>query len=435
LGRFPLRNLLVNTSATSQQTTHVIGAGLAGLSSAVRMVKAGRRVVLYEAAGHAGGRCRSFDDDAIGRRIDNGNHLLLSGNRDAMTYLDLIGASDSLFGPDDAEFPFIDFNTNERWVMKPNAGRIPWWIFSATRRVPGSSPWSYLSDARIAWAGPKARVTDLLSPTSLLFKRLWDPLVVAALNTAPEEGAAVLMGPVIRETFGRGGAACLPRIARQGLSESFIDPALKMLSDHNMECRFSARVRSLEFVEDRLVALNIGETKITVPEGDTVILAVPPIVAQSLVPDLIVPTESRAIVNGHFLLPEPMKKQGFIGVIGGLCHWIFYRGDVVSTTVSAAENIVDQSAEELAETMWAEIMRALDLPESPLPAHRIVKEKRATFAQTPDQVARRPSAQTAWQNFALAGDWVNTGLPATIEGAIRSGRQAAAAVLRFVSIP
>jgi squalene-associated FAD-dependent desaturase len=424
----------VNSSATSQQTTHVIGAGLAGLSSAVRLVEAGRRVVLYEAAGHAGGRCRSFDDEAIGRRIDNGNHLLLSGNRDAMEYLDLIGARDTLVGPDEAEFPFIDFNTNERWVMKPNTGRIPWWIFSALRRVPGSSPWSYLSDVRIAWAGPAARVIDSLSPTSLLFKRLWEPLAVAALNTTAEEGAAALMGPVIRETFGRGGAACLPRIARQGLSESFIDPALKMLSDHKVECWFSARVRSLEFSKDRLMALTIGETKIAVPEGDTVILAVPPLVAQSLVPDLMVPTESRAIVNGHFLLPKPVETQGFIGVIGGLCHWIFYRGDVVSTTVSAADSIVDHSAVELAEKMWPEIMRALELPEAPLPVHRIVKEKRATFAQTPYQVACRPDAQTIWQNFALAGDWVNTGLPATIEGSIRSGRQAAMAVLRFASI-
>ena len=423
----------MNTSKTSERTTHVIGAGLAGLSSAIRLAETGCRVVLYEAAGHAGGRCRSFDDEAIGRRIDNGNHLLLSGNRDAMEYLDLIGARDSLAGPEQAEFPFIDFQTNERWTVRPTNGLIPWWIFDASRRVPGTSSWSYIADMRLAWAGPQLCVTDCLSPDSLLFQRLWEPLAVAALNTSAKEGAASLMGPVIRETFGRGGTACLPRIAREGLSESFIDPALKKLSGLGVECQFSTRVRALEFSDVRLTAFDIGDMIIAVSEGDTVILAVPPMVAQSLVPDLVVPTQSHSIVNGHFLLPKPREAQGFIGVIGGLCHWIFYRGDVASTTVSAAEGIVDLPVEELAKQMWIEIVRALELPEAPLPDHRIVKEKRATFAQTPGQVARRPNAQTSWPNFALAGDWVNTGLPATIEGAIRSGRQAASAMLRFAS--
>ena len=415
-------------------TTHVIGAGLAGLSCAVRLAEAGCRVVLYEAAGHAGGRCRSFQDDAVGRRIDNGNHLLLSGNRDAMAYLNLIGAGDSMVGPDQAEFPFIDFNSNERWTVRPSAGLLPWWIFDSTRRVPGTSPWAYIKDMRLAWAGPQARVADSLSPEGLLFQRLWEPLAVAALNTSAAEGAAALLWPVIRETFGRGEAASRPRIARQGLSESFIDPALEWLNNHGAECRLSARVRALEFSDDRLMAFDLGDVKVNLAEDDAAILAVPPMIAQDLVPNLTVPLESRAIVNGHFLLPEPKERPGFVGIIGGLCDWIFYRGDIVSTTVSAAEDIVDTPADELAMKMWAEIVRALELPDMHLPVYRILKEKRATFAQTPQQVARRPLAETQWKNFALAGDWINTGLPATIESAIRSGRQAASVVLKSISI-
>ncbi|MEQ8194245.1 MAG: hydroxysqualene dehydroxylase HpnE [Rhodospirillales bacterium] len=414
-------------------TTHIIGAGLAGLSCAVRLSEAGRAVALYEAAGHAGGRCRSFHDDVLDRRIDNGNHLLLSGNRDAFGYLERIGAADSMAGPDDAVFPFVDLQTGERWTVHPNDGIFPWWIFDSERRVPGTSAGDYLQAVRLARADRNARVTDCLDANGVLFRRLWEPLAVSALNTAADEGAASLLWPVVRETFGRGGAACKPRIAREGLSESFIDPALADLPARGCPVRFNARVRVLEFSSERIAAFSLGDDRIVISSDDSVVLAVPPSVAGDLVAGLPVPTEYRSIVNGHFRLDKPAPDLLFIGVIGGLCQWIFRRGDVVSTTVSAAEACVDRPADEIAKTMWGEIVAVLDLPAVPLPGHRIVKEKRATFAQSPAQVALRPTAETAWRNFYLAGDWTDTGLPATIEGAARSGRLAAEAALRFVS--
>src|ERR671911_2969171 len=99
---------------------HVVGAGLAGLAAAIRLGERRQPVALYEAAQQAGGRCRSYFDRTLGRVIDNGNHLLLSGNRSAMAYLDAIGARASLVGPDDCSFPFMDLATGERWVVRPN---------------------------------------------------------------------------------------------------------------------------------------------------------------------------------------------------------------------------------------------------------------------------------------------------------------------------
>ena len=116
---------------------HIIGAGLAGLAAAVELTTRGQMVVVHEATNFAGGRCRSYYDNSVGMTIDNGNHLLLSGNRAALSYARVIGAQDRLAGPPRAEFAFFDFATREKWTLRFNDGRIPWWIFDPRRRVPG----------------------------------------------------------------------------------------------------------------------------------------------------------------------------------------------------------------------------------------------------------------------------------------------------------
>src|SRR5579863_10218839 len=99
---------------------HVVGAGLAGLAAAVALAKAGRRVALYESAEHAGGRCRSYFDAELGVRLDNGNHLLLSGNGSALDYLEMTGALGTFEPPGEAAIPFVDLTSGERWVLRPN---------------------------------------------------------------------------------------------------------------------------------------------------------------------------------------------------------------------------------------------------------------------------------------------------------------------------
>ncbi len=404
---------------------HIVGAGLAGLAAAVALATAGRQVRLYEASNHAGGRCRSYFDAELGCRVDNGNHLLLAGNRNAAIYLDRIGARGTLEGPKAAEFPFVDLRTGQRWVLRPNSGRFPWWIFRQGRRVPQSRAADYLEALQLRRANAAATVAEVLDPGGTLFERLWEPLAVAALNTGVQEGSARLFWRILAETLGRGGAACQPLVPRDGLSETFVDPGLATLRKHGTAVHCGIRLRALDTVGDRVGVLRFENAAVELAPEDRVILATSAPVAAKLVPGIEVPEAYSPIVNAHFRCSLSSEAPLFVGMIGGTAEWIFRKRQVLSVTVSAAKRIVDRSAEELAEVLWHDAATAYDIAQIPVPPRRIVKERRATFLASPEQLLRRPAAATPWRNLVLAGDYTDTGLPATIEGAIASGFTAA----------
>jgi squalene-associated FAD-dependent desaturase len=406
---------------------HVVGAGIAGLSAATRLVEAGRAVILHEAAGVAGGRCRSFADSALGLTIDNGNHLLLSGNRSALEYLARIGASDRLTGPEGAIFEFADLRTQERWRLHPSEGRAPWWLFDRGRRAPGTALREYLAPLPLLWARDNSTVREAMACRGPLYERLWRPVLLAGLNTEPEESAAALAAALLRNTLLAGGRACRPLVAAQNLSHAFVDPAIAYLSSASAEIRFGDRLRAMRFEGDRAAVLEFEAAPCPLGPADAVILAVPPWSAEAIIPGLRTPDDFRAIVNAHFQISPPSGTPPILGVIGGMTQWLFAYPDRLSVTISAADDLIDSPRDALAATIWREVAALTGLQAEP-PPWRIVKEKRATFAATPKQEARRPTSRTRWMNVALAGDWVQTGLPATLEGAARSGREAAALV-------
>ena len=412
---------------------HVIGAGLAGLSCAVRLARQGRRVALYEAAPHAGGRCRSFYEPALERQIDNGNHLILGANHALMAYLDAIGARQCLISAPEVIFPYVELPSGRRWTLRPNRGRLPWWLLAPGRRVPDSRLADYFSAYRLKNAAADATIADVLDTGAPFFKRFWQPIMVAVLNTEVEAASARLMWPVIELTFGQGAEACRAFVAADGLSAGLVDPAVEWLGAHGCTPRFTTRLRAIRFADGRAAGLDFGVEQVALDAGDGVVLAVPPERAAELLPGLVAPEASRSIVNAHYRVEQALSLPGgspLLGVIGGVAQWIFLRGDVVSVTVSAADAMLDTAAGEIAVLLWADVAKALDLADTPLPPHRIVKERRATFAQTPAEVARRPGSRTDYSNIALAGDWTDTGLPATLEGAVCSGHTAAAEIMR-----
>lgn len=395
---------------------------MAGLSVAVALTRAGYAVDVSDGAAQAGGRCRSYHDPQLGRVIDNGNHLVLAGNDAVMAYLATIGASNRLSGPAHADFDFADLESGARWTFRPNDGVVPWWLLSSKRRVPGTGMAPYLALGRLLAVRNGKRVSEAIDISGQLARRLIAPVLVSALNTGLDQASARLAAAVVRGSLLRGGLATRPRIAEPTLAAAFVDPALDWLRARGSAVTTSKRLRALIFDTDRVAALDFGEGP--VPVAGPVVLAVPPWVAESLVPELTVPNDFRAIVNAHFAFAPPPGTPAMIGVVGGTAEWIFAFADRLSITVSDADRLVDADRAELAALFWREIC-AVHGFDAPLPAWQIVKEKRATFAATPEQDARRPGAATRWRNLFLAGDWTQTGLPATIEGAIRSGVTAA----------
>ncbi len=406
---------------------YIIGAGLAGLSAAVELTSRGLPVTVFEASAQAGGRCRSYVDPVLEMTLDNGNHLVLSGNHATFAYLRKIGAEDHLVGPDEATLDFHDLRTSESWTIRPNPSALAWWLLSPKRRVLGTKTTDYLALVGLIAPPANRRIDQVISCEGVLWDRLLEPFLLSALNTEAKSASATLAGAVIRESLALGGNAYRPRVAHPTLSAAFIDPALAYLAAQGADVRFGQPVRGLTFEGDRVSGLGFADGDVTVTDADTVVLAAPAWISQTLVPGLTAPNAFNAIVNGHFRFTPPPGLPPIVGVIGGTAQWIFSFDDRLSVTVSGADDLADQDREALARRFWADICAVHGLT-APLPPWRIVKERRATFAATPEQNARRPKARTDWRNLILAGDWTATGLPATIEGAIRSGGTAAKGV-------
>ncbi len=418
-------------------TLHVVGAGLSGLSCALTAARAGQKVVLYEAAGRAGGRCRSFHDESVGRLIDNGNHMLMGANDATRAYLADIGQANAIAEIAPAAFPFVDVATGARWELRPSPGRLPLWLFDAGRRVPGTRAGEYLHDAlALARAGDGATVADCVSRASLLYERLWQPLARAVLNTDATEASARLLWRVVAATFLKGEAAARPTVFPSGLSPTLIEPAVATLGARGAEIRYQARCRGLEHYKDRVIGLQFPEGLLRLGSEDAVALAVPPDACAELWPDCGAPRRSHAIVNAHYRLDRRVALPGgrpVLGLVGCDAQWLFAREDVLSVTVSAADELADRPGHEVATILWSDCCKALGRNLGRTPPWRVVKEKRATFAQTPDAVRNRPGPTTALANLVLAGDWTATGLPATIEGSVRSGVAAAEAALAAIA--
>ncbi|MDR5857133.1 hydroxysqualene dehydroxylase HpnE [Caballeronia sp. LZ062] len=420
------------------RTVHVVGAGLAGLAAAVEAQRRGARVVLHESAPHAGGRSRSYFDAKLGMTVDNGCHLLLSGDHATLAYLRAIGSADNVSGPTQPDYPFLDAASGQTWTIRMSPGRLPRWLFDAEARLPGTQPADYLPMLPLFFGKPGRTVEASMRARGRVWDLLARPLLRTLLNADPSEASATVASNLLRETLAAGGQACRPLIAKNGLAHAFVEPALRLLQYGGADIRLGARATGIGFSgtdsKERLSSLafeGAGEP-VAIDASDGVVLAVPPDAARSLVPDVVAPDAFRAIVTVHFAVDVPVgsaSAERLTFFVNGAADWLCAGDGRLTANIVSADRLLSTPHEEIAAAVWRDVAKAVRLPPVPMPPWQVIAQERATFAAVPSQEGLRAATRTRWPNLTLAGDWTATGLPATIEGAIRSGQKAADVLL------
>jgi len=362
-------------------------------------------VTLYEATNQAGGRCRSYADKQLGCTLDNGNHLILRGNRAAWNYIKQLGTFREFYGATQ-DYVFQDAANRKQWYIRPPFVPDAWQGF------------------RLLMASKKKTVAQCFNTQSRFYQEFVEPLCIAALNTHPKYASAQMLRNVWLRMLMPSNADYLQIYT--DFNQALIEPALKQID----KVEFMQRLRGIEIENNRVTVLQFTEFRQTISADERVVLAIPPEATATLLPALnIQPLETNSIINGHFLYDTDTLAPRLLGVLNSPLHWVFLKEGLISTTTSHAET--SGLSDNIAETLWTELGKCYSaLKDKPMPPHRIVAEKRATIAATPKNLAARPSANTGLQNLTLAGDWLDYPLPASIEAAIRSGNKAASWCLK-----
>lgn len=429
----------------------VVGGGFAGLAAATALAEAGARVLLVEARPHLGGRARSWLDPDTGTIVDNGQHLFMGCYRETLRLLDRIGTRTGLQFQTRLSVPFVDRGGAVGTFSLP-AWPHPFDLAAGLVRFPCLGVADRLRLLKVALAARRTRgpndditVADWLgslgqSPAARA--RLWDPLVIAALNERPETAAASMFVPVLREGLLAGLEASRLGVPRVGLSDLYADPAARFLRLHGSEARVRAPVRQVLIEAGRCVGVIPAEgAPIRAP---VVIVSAPPAEMLAMLPEEIAdrPVFAGAarlrlspIVSVYLWFGTPVTELPFAGLIGGAWQWIFNReavaghpgsGHAVTLVRSAAHDWVDRSREALVHSALEEVRDFFPLAARATLRHALViKEKRATITPLPGTLRLRPGWRTPVDGLLLAGDWTATGLPATIEGAVLSGHACA----------
>ncbi len=439
----------------------VVGAGFAGLSAAVRIARGGQPVVVLEARARLGGRATAFADRETGELVDNGQHVLLGCYTETFAFLNDIGAADHVRLQPGLGVTMIDRAGRRTRLSCPSlpsplhllAGIMDWdalkWRdrFSALKLGPAIrlAQRQLRGDTSVAAASPGETVDRWLErngQTPAICEMLWYPLALAALNQPPERAAAPTFARVLAEMFGPDPRAAAIGLPTRPLHLMYAEPARAWLEARGHVVRTGATAR---------VTIRGGAVESVEADGDrwepaAVVVAVPWFaLAQTLagdtaplagVLDRAARMDASPIVTVNLWFDRAVMDEPFVGLPGRAIQWVFDKREVFGSAASHL-SLVASGADELTALPNHELVAAArrELAES-LPAVReavlvratVVREPRATFSLAPGQPAR-PDARTPVAGLVLAGDWTDTGLPATIESAVRSGHRAAALAL------
>ena len=421
----------------------VVGAGFAGLSAAVRLTRSGVRVLVLEAKARLGGRATAFADRESGELVDNGQHVLLGCYTETFAFLGEIGALDRIRLQPQLAVTMIDRAGRRSRLSCPSlpaplhllAGVLEWEALSWPDRL---SVLGLGHAIRQQLASPGETVENWLirnGQTARIRELLWDPLALAALNQPPDRAAAPVFARVLAQMFSSDPRAAAIALPVRPLHEMYAEPARAFIEHHGGEVRTGATARVL-VDGDRLVGVEAaGERWI----ADRVVSAVPWFAFADLFDPMPAPLADIAmrarsmtacpIVTVNLWFDRPVIDEPFIGLPGRTLQWAFDRGGYVSLVSSGADDILRKTNDDLVAMAHEELMEAMPaIRAARLVRGAVVREPRATFSLAPGQPTR-PQTETPIRGFYLAGDWTDTGLPATIESAVVAGHRAANSVI------
>jgi hydroxysqualene dehydroxylase len=427
----------------------VIGAGFAGLSAATALAERGVRVLVLEARPTLGGRATAFTDPATGERVDNGQHVLVGGYHETFAFLRRLNTAADVYVQPDLHIDVID-RDGRASSLRCSSLPPPLHLLHGVIRWKGID-WrdrAALVHMRRMDDGPEDQtVRQWLvrhRQTPRLIELLWEPLAVAALNQAIDEASGASFAGVLRRMFTRNRRDCALGLPLKALDELYAFPSRDYIERAGGAVRVNAPARVT------------GEGGRTVRVRDETLSAKAVICATAwyalpaVFPDRPVALESvlRAaestaaspIVTVNLWFDRPVTSHSFVGLPGRAMQWVFDKRAILgdgsshlSLVSSGATALVGQGNQELVDLAVAELTAAVPAARGAVLRRAVVvREKRATFSVAPGQPPR-PPVETAIPGLFLAGDWIDTGLPATIEGAVVSGHRAAAAALRFLS--
>lgn len=427
----------------------VVGAGFAGLSAAVRLAQAGARVIVVEERRRLGGRATGFLDAASGEVVDNGQHAIFGCYHETFAFLETIGAAADVRLEDRLEIEIVDRHgvaSRLRAAALPPplhlvGGLMRWRALGLFDRLAALRVGASLRGRVTAASLAQMTVTDWLiahGQTARLREVLWEPLAIAALNQSPDVAAAGPFVEVISRMFGgsrRDSAVGLPL---KPLDRWFAEPAKAWLEAKGHTLRQGAPARLLA-EGGRAIGVDVRGDRLL---AGAVVSAVPWFAFAQFAQDVdslaeISGAASRMaaspIVTVNLWLDRTVTRTPFVGLPGRSFQWVFDKGRLagdawshLSLVSSGADAIVGLSNDALIELARAELMEALPMArDAAVRRATAVREKRASFSLAPGQPSR-PSPITPLDGLVLAGDWTDTGLPATIEGAVLSGHRSAA---------
>jgi hydroxysqualene dehydroxylase len=423
----------------------VIGGGFAGLSASVHLSNSGYKVEMIEASPKLGGRAYSFIHKQTNTLIDNGQHIMMGCYNETLKILELIDTSDKIEIQENLSLNFLKPGF-ELHQLKASSLLYPFNLLSAIFNYSAISLLERLSLLRFFLKLPffsqrdlsKISVDDLLikeNQNENMKKAFWEILCVGALNTNLQKASAKVFVDIIKEIFLKGSLGSKIILSKTSLGEMYCEPAKQFIEKKGGSICLSERVEEIKVEKNK--AVEVLTDKRSIIDFSLVICTVPFFALERI--KGLFNNESHSIIqsfnpqyssilNVHVWIKENQFGNNFFALIDSKLHWVFSHDSLLTCVISDADYLMNLSDEEIMNMIYSELEKYMNLAKNDIKDYFIIKEKRATFIPSNEILNNRPNAETEIKNLFLAGDWVNTGLPSTIESAVKSGRVAAESV-------